>query len=571
MAIINNLELKEGMYISVIGMNVKNDNGLYMVKNDYSIKDKYAVYGQRVCICKVNLNGEKSKAKYSLNFINEDSFLKNDDLKIKVVTDLKAAKKEVNQYMKEREGNEKIISFKETDKKMAKGSFIKFKKDYAFGMCGEHHTGTNSIWKVVNCSNRLEIIELGKKGQEISTGLHYYLNEKCLEQILNENYIVVLEKQEILKKDKLVAETINKDNDVVKDPVKDDVIKDSEVDTLIKDDVIKDSGNNQIKSNVKDILLNVEKVVLNDDKNGVEIYFSGKPSEEVRDNLKFNGFKWSRFNKCWYATQSEKTINFANSLLNINEEHIKSISEKYKEQKEKESSIKLNEIDINDIGIYIVNDDLSKRENANGFFRKNDIDHTKEIQDYFLKVNNEVINILNSCNDKDIEYKIKISLQRFKRDYFNNYIKRLEHKANNPSWVITGRSGRNINRDNKMHNRYDRLLSESNEIIDKFNKIMNKYENDIRKQSKDNFKMKAETINLDNYKFTKCKKKYNASASSYIFDNASIETTMNNYNDEYYIFKNWGKFRIYNNKGLDIGSANTLKDAKKHLIALLEL
>ena len=29
MAKINNLELKEGMYISVIGMNVKNDNGLY--------------------------------------------------------------------------------------------------------------------------------------------------------------------------------------------------------------------------------------------------------------------------------------------------------------------------------------------------------------------------------------------------------------------------------------------------------------------------------------------------------------------------------------------------------------
>ncbi|CEQ01695.1 Uncharacterised protein [[Clostridium] sordellii] len=57
------------------------------------------------------------------------------------------------------------------------------------------------------------------------------------------------------------------------------------------------------------------KVELNEDKNGVEIYFSNKPSEEVRNNLKANGFRWSKYNKCWYAKQSEDTLNFANSLL----------------------------------------------------------------------------------------------------------------------------------------------------------------------------------------------------------------------------------------------------------------
>lgn len=57
------------------------------------------------------------------------------------------------------------------------------------------------------------------------------------------------------------------------------------------------------------------KVELNEEKNGVEIYFSSKPSEEVRNNLKANGFRWSKYNKCWYTKQSENTLNFANSLL----------------------------------------------------------------------------------------------------------------------------------------------------------------------------------------------------------------------------------------------------------------
>ena len=42
--------------------------------------------------------------------------------------------------------------------------------------------------------------------------------------------------------------------------------------------------------------------------NGVEIHFSGKPSEEVRDNLKASGFRWSKFNKCWYANISDNTV-----------------------------------------------------------------------------------------------------------------------------------------------------------------------------------------------------------------------------------------------------------------------
>lgn len=80
------------------------------------------------------------------------------------------------------------------------------------------------------------------------------------------------------------------------------------------------------KSEEIEILEDV-KVELNEDKNGVEIYFSNKPSEEVRNNLKSHGFRWSKYNKCWYAKQSENALNFANSLLPKKDNKINDLSE----------------------------------------------------------------------------------------------------------------------------------------------------------------------------------------------------------------------------------------------------
>ena len=39
-------------------------------------------------------------------------------------------------------------------------------------------------------------------------------------------------------------------------------------------------------------------------KNGIEIYFNGKPEDTVLDDLKRNGFRWAKFNKCWYKTDT---------------------------------------------------------------------------------------------------------------------------------------------------------------------------------------------------------------------------------------------------------------------------
>lgn len=335
------------------------------------------------------------------------------------------------------------------------------------------------------------------------------------------------------------------------------------------EEVEKIKDKQEIKETKKETIEDI-KIVLNEEKNGVEIYFSGKPSEDVRNNLKSNGFRWSKYNKCWYAKQNEDTLNFANSLINTTEEEIKQVSEEYKEEKEKEIDSKLNELNINDIDSYVVDAELSKRENENGFFRSKDINHTKEIQDYFLSANNEVLSVLENCNDKNIEYRLKMALQRFKRDYFNNYIKRLQHKANNPSWAITGRAGRNTNKDQKMNDRYNKMLTESNEIVDKFNKSVNRAKNDIRKQHKQELETAINNTNSENYSFTRCKKQYNFNATNNIFDNPNHEESMTTYNNEFFIFKNWGKFRIYNNKGVEIGNRNSLKDAKKYVVMLIE-
>ena len=53
------------------------------------------------------------------------------------------------------------------------------------------------------------------------------------------------------------------------------------------------------------------KVILNNELNGVELYFEGKPMVEVLNNLKDNKFRWNRTKKCWYAKQNENTIKVA--------------------------------------------------------------------------------------------------------------------------------------------------------------------------------------------------------------------------------------------------------------------
>lgn len=53
---------------------------------------------------------------------------------------------------------------------------------------------------------------------------------------------------------------------------------------------------------------------LNAEKNGVELKFPGRPTSDVLDTLKSNGWRWSRFSKLWYNRDTETNRAFASEI-----------------------------------------------------------------------------------------------------------------------------------------------------------------------------------------------------------------------------------------------------------------
>lgn len=45
--------------------------------------------------------------------------------------------------------------------------------------------------------------------------------------------------------------------------------------------------------------------------NSIEVYFSGKPAEAVRDALKALRMRWHRVKSCWYGFADEETVKAA--------------------------------------------------------------------------------------------------------------------------------------------------------------------------------------------------------------------------------------------------------------------
>lgn len=56
-------------------------------------------------------------------------------------------------------------------------------------------------------------------------------------------------------------------------------------------------------------------VVINDEKNGVEVRFDSKPDEAVLDVLRSNGFHWSNKQKMWYAKQTPERMAIVSDLF----------------------------------------------------------------------------------------------------------------------------------------------------------------------------------------------------------------------------------------------------------------
>lgn len=54
---------------------------------------------------------------------------------------------------------------------------------------------------------------------------------------------------------------------------------------------------------------------INEEKKGIELKFSGIPTEGTRQLLKDNKFRWSKYNKVWFTKQTENALLFAESFV----------------------------------------------------------------------------------------------------------------------------------------------------------------------------------------------------------------------------------------------------------------
>ena len=71
----------------------------------------------------------------------------------------------------------------------------------------------------------------------------------------------------------------------------------------------------------------IAKKVINEELNGVELYFSVFPVEATRETLKKNGFRWNHKKSCWYAKRSMMTEEIADICAETTTEEYKQYGE----------------------------------------------------------------------------------------------------------------------------------------------------------------------------------------------------------------------------------------------------
>lgn len=371
---------------------------------------------------------------------------------------------------------------------------------------------------------------------------------------------------------------------------------------------------------------------INEEKNGIELYYSDKPSEAIQEQLKQYGFKWSRLG-FWYAKKTDERLNFVQSLLSdsynshLTDEQRKTLSKRlkkdnvmplrlfkaknsnsillecintnltdqkpfyffirpngeeagkgydsdilndyeliytYTHNSERENEPNYPDINIYDIESYVIDKKLSAAENAGHWiFRTKERDHTKEIQEFFTDYNSKVLEVLEQTDNERIKYYLKKSLQTFKKRYFENYVKRLRNKADNPSVWVTGRAGRNVSRYNKLNNQYDKLMAESIELMKQIDRAIDRAKDEIRRDKEQHIKEAVKNIKND-LTFTVMTKEieymgYKERKRVYMYG-------------EYWTAKLWGCYRIFkgDQEVHTLKTTQGLEDAKQYIAYLVQ-
>jgi hypothetical protein len=371
---------------------------------------------------------------------------------------------------------------------------------------------------------------------------------------------------------------------------------------------------------------------INNEKNGIELYFSDKPNEAIREQLKQMGFKWSPMRSIWYAKKTDERLNFVQLLLSdsynseLTEEQRKTLEKRLRQDNVKPLHLFKNGsdfvlleclntdlsnpqpfyflirpngeemgkgydsdilngysmiynfqhnsdqekepesypyIDIDDIETYVIDEKLQEAEYvASWIFRTQKRDHTKEIQDFFMQYNNKVKELLEQTDNERTKYYLKKSLQSFKKRYFNNYVKILRHRSENPSWAVTGRGNLNKRRYDKALSRYDKLIQESIELTKQIDAAINRAKNEIQKEKEQRIKEAVKNVKNE-LTFTVMTKEIN-------YMGYKERKRVYVYGD-YWTARLWGCFRIFkgNHEIHEMKSNDKLDDAKRYIAYLV--
>lgn len=317
-------------------------------------------------------------------------------------------------------------------------------------------------------------------------------------------------------------------------------------------------------------------VIYNAEKQGIELHFSDKPAQDVLEQIKAIGFRWSR-RGFWYAKQNAETMEYAEKLTgSSNAEKLEPVTvcenqdDKCKKSVSPAESEKTHDLTIlNDVETYTIAENISRLENNNSFGCFNDIDHTKELQNTLTPFNEEMIKLINQLPYEKQGYYIR-KTQSLKKQYTNDYSAYLKHKGENPSWIVTGRSGINKRKYDKAMNRWDRLLNKLSDSGKELTNLINKAKKEVAdyKKSIRIAEINQQLASGKTAMIKREKKLINLSGfHTGIFTDASFNTTAYNVNDQFYIIELWGAWRYYDKNGFEIETDfkfKTLTDAKKY-------
>lgn len=72
---------------------------------------------------------------------------------------------------------------------------------------------------------------------------------------------------------------------------------------------------------------------INEELNGIELYFDNKPGNETLTHLKSNGFRYSGFKKCWWSKRTDQSLEVANDITKNKITYIETKNHAKKEKK----------------------------------------------------------------------------------------------------------------------------------------------------------------------------------------------------------------------------------------------